>query len=90
MIADAVIQALSAVLATLIGWIPEWTLPDFMGADAIADAFDWLRDGLGPVAYWVDFSVVFGAVAFWLLLRTSFFAFSVAARIINFIRGAGS
>lgn len=89
MITDAIITALSAVLSTLLGWIPEWTLPTFMSADSIGDAFDWLRDGLGPVAYWVDFSVVFGAVAFWLLLHTSFFAFGVAARIINFLRGSG-
>jgi hypothetical protein len=88
MITDGLLYAISWLLASVVGLIPDFVLPEFMSAAAIDGAFDQIREWVEPWAYWIDVPTISAAAAAAIYIRVALFAYLTGTRVIALVRGS--
>lgn len=87
MITEAIINVFAAVVAFLVGLLPSWTAPDWLGA-----AVSTMASAIGDITMlsgWVPVKAVGTAVAFMLACSGIGMAVKVARMVLSLSTGGG-
>lgn len=82
MIVDAIFDALSFLIGGFFDLLPDWSLPSALSASSMSGYASTVRGWLGPVAYWVPFSLMFTIAALVISLKFTLRAF----QLVLFVR----
>jgi hypothetical protein len=91
-VTDFVLNMFGDFFFFLLGLIPEAAFPEWMtgtGSDSLTGSLEWFTENIGPMAGWINMTMLASAVGFLVALEAIERVFFALARLLSLVRGGG-